>query len=66
MCTKGFLNYLSVIVVFLKVVFKDEIVKFSKHCGTFVIKESGGVKVHIMEFQKDNNNNKLPEWFKET
>ena len=30
MCTKGFLNYLSVIVVFLNVVFKDEIVKFSK------------------------------------
>ena len=34
MCTKGFLNYLSVIVVFLKVFFKDEIVKFSKHCIT--------------------------------
>ena len=28
MCTKGFLNYLSVIVVFLKVVFKDEIISF--------------------------------------
>ena len=40
MCTKGFLNYLSVIVVFLKVVFKDEIIKFSNHCGTFAIKES--------------------------
>ena len=48
MCTKGFLNYLSVIVVFLKVVFKDEIVKFSRHCGTFAIKESGGVKVQLM------------------
>ena len=62
MCSKGFLNYLSVIVVFLKVVFNDEIIKFSKHCGTFSIKESGGVKVQIMEFQKDNNNNnnKLP------
>ena len=34
MCTKGFLNYLSVIVVFLNVVFKDEIVKFSNNCGT--------------------------------
>ena len=34
MCTKGFLNQLSGIVVFLKVVFKDEIVKFSKNCGT--------------------------------
>ena len=45
MCTKGFLNYLNVIVVFLKVVFKDEIIKFLKHCDTFVIKESGGVKV---------------------
>ena len=39
------LNYLSAIVVFLKVVLKDEIVKFSKHCDTFAIKESGGVKV---------------------
>ena len=45
MCTKGFLNYLSAIVIFLKVVFKDEIVKFSKHCDTFAIKESRGVKV---------------------
>ena len=42
MCTKGFLNYLSVIRVFLKVVFKDEIVKFSKNCVTCAIKESGG------------------------
>ena len=39
-------------------------IKFSKNCGTFSIKESGGVKVQIMEFQKDNNNNKLPEWFR--
>ena len=49
MCTKGFLNLLSAIVVFFKVVFKDEIVKFSKNCGTFAIKESGGVKLQIME-----------------
>ena len=59
MCTKGFLNFLSVIVVFFKVVFKDKIIKFSKHCGTFVIKESGRVKVQIMKFKKKNNNNKL-------
>ena len=65
MCPKGFLNYLSAIRVFLKVVFKDEIIKFSKYCDTFTIKESGGVKVQIMEFQKDNNNNKLLEWFRE-
>ena len=65
MSIKGFLNYLSVIVVFLKVVFKDEIIKFSKHCGTFAIKESGGVKVQIMEFQNNNNNNKLSELFRE-
>ena len=65
MGTKDFLNYLSAIGVFLKVVLKDEIIKFSKHCGTFEIKESGGVKVQIMEFQKNNNNNKLPEWFRE-
>ena len=32
-CTKGFLNYLSTIVVCFNVVFKDEIVKFSKNCG---------------------------------
>ena len=59
MCTKGFLNYFSAIIEFLKVVFKDEIVNFLKNCGTCAIKESGGVKVQIMEFQKDNNNNKL-------
>ena len=49
MCTKSFLNYLSDIVVFFKVVFNDEIVKFSKHCGIFVIKEMGEVKVQIIE-----------------
>ena len=65
MCTKGFLNYFSAIIEFLKVVFKGQIVMFSKNCGTFAIKESGGVKVQIMKFQKDNNNNKLPKWFKE-
>ena len=45
MCTKGFLNYFSAIITFLKVVFKGEIIKFSKNCGTFAIKKSGGVKV---------------------
>ena len=50
MCTKGFLNYFSVIIEFLKIVFKGEIIKFSKNCGTFAIKESGWVKVQIMEF----------------
>ena len=59
-CTRGFLNYLSAKVIFLKVVLKDEIVKFSKHCCTFSIKESRGVKVQIMGFQNDNNNNKFP------
>ena len=62
MCTKGFLNYFSAIIEFLKVVFKGEIIKFSKNYRNFAPKESGGVKVQIMEFQKDNNNNKLPEW----
>ena len=52
MCTKGFLNYFSAIIEFLKVVFKGEIVKFSNNYGTFAIKESGGVKVQIMKFQK--------------
>ena len=61
MCIKGFLNYFNVIIEFWKVVFKGEIIKFSKNCDNFVIKESGGVKVQIMEFQKDNNNNKLPD-----
>ena len=41
MCTKSFLNYFSVIIEFLKVVFKGEIIKFSNNCSTFVIKESG-------------------------
>ena len=65
MCAKGFLNYFSAIIEFLKVVFKGEIVKFSKNGGTFAIKGSGGAKVQIMEFQKDTNNNKLPKWFRE-
>ena len=56
-CTKGFLNYFSAIIKFLKVVFKGEIVKFSKNCGTFVIKESGGVKVQIMEKKLENFKN---------
>ena len=45
MCTKGFLNYFNVIIEFWKVVFKVEIIKFSKNYDTFAIKESGGVKV---------------------
>ena len=48
-CTKGFLNYFRAIIEFLKVVFKGEIVKFSKNCCTFAIKESGGVKIQILE-----------------
>ena len=30
MCTKSFLNYFSVIIEFLKVVFKREIIKFQR------------------------------------
>ena len=45
MYTNGFLNYFSGIIEFLEIVFKGEIIKFSKNCGTFAIKESGGVKV---------------------
>ena len=52
MCTKGFLNYLSAMVVFFNIVFKDAIVKFSQNCGT--------VKPKKKKLQKDNNNNKLP------
>ena len=52
MCTKGFLNYFSVIIEFLKVVFKGEIIKFSKNCGTFAIKESGGVKFQLWNFKR--------------
>ena len=44
MYTKGFLNYFSAIIEFLKSCFKGEIIKFSKNCGTFAIKKSGGVK----------------------
>ena len=65
MCTKGFLNYFSAIIEFLEVVFKGEIIKLSKNCSTFAIKESGGVKVQIIKSQKDNNNNKLLEWLRE-
>ena len=52
MCTKGFLNYFSAIIEFWKVVFKGEIIKFSKNYGTFAIKESRWVKVQIMEFKR--------------
>ena len=41
----------------MKVVFKGEIVKFSKNCDAFVIKESGGVKVQIMEKKLENFKN---------
>ena len=58
MCTKGFLNYLSAIVIFLNVVFKDKIVKFSKNCGT--VKRKKKFIINFQNLQKDNNNNKLP------
>ena len=41
----------------MKAVFKGEIVKFSKNCGTFGIKESEGVKVQIMEKKLENFKN---------
>ena len=52
MCTKGFLNYFSAIIEFLKVVFKGEIIKFSKNGGTFAIKESEGVKFQLWNFKR--------------
>ena len=52
MCTKGFLNYFSAIIEFLKVVFKGEIVKFSKNCGTFAIKESEEGKYKLWNFKR--------------
>ena len=55
MCTKGFLNYLSAIVVFFNVVFKDEIVKFSNNCGT--IKPEKKIIRNFQNLPKDNNNN---------
>ena len=64
MCTKGFLNYLSAIVAFLNVVFKDEIVKFSKNCGTIKLRKKNIIR-KFQNLQKGNNNNKLPKWFKE-
>ena len=64
MCTKGFLNYLSVIVVFLNVVFKDESVKFLKNCG--IVKPQKKIIRNFQKLQKyNNNNNKLSEWFRE-
>ena len=35
MCTKGFLNYFSVIIEFLKVVFKGEMIKIFKELWHF-------------------------------
>ena len=58
MCTKGFLNYLSAIVVFFNVVFKNEIVKFSKNCS--IVKPKKKIIRNFQKLQKDNNNsNKL-------
>ena len=59
MCIKDFLNYLSVIVVFFNIVFKDQIVKVSKNCGT-VKPEKKIIIRNFQNLQKDNNNNKLP------
>ena len=42
MYTKGFLNYLSVIVVFLTFVFKDEIVKFQRILAVFLLRKVEG------------------------
>ena len=44
MCTKGFLNYFSAIIEFLKVVLKN--------CGTFTIKESFGVEFQSWNFKR--------------
>ena len=52
MCPKDFLNCFSAIIEFLKVVFKGEIIKFSNNCGTFAIKESGGVKYKLWNFKR--------------
>ena len=42
MRTKGFFNYFSAIIEFLKVVFKGEIIKFSKNCGIFQLRKVEG------------------------
>ena len=58
-CTKGFLNYFSAIIEFLKVVFKGKFVMFSKNCGIFAIKESGGVKVQLWKKLEIFKNGKM-------
>ena len=60
---KGFLNYLSAIVVFLNVVFKDEIV--FKELWHYKIQKKKKIIRNFQKLQKDNNNNKLLEWFSE-
>ena len=52
MCTKGLINYFSAIIEFLKIVFNGEIINFSKNCGTFAIKESGGGKYKLWNFKR--------------
>ena len=42
MCTKSFLNFFSAIIEFLKVVFKSEIVKFSKNCDILQLRKMEG------------------------
>ena len=41
----------------MKVVFKGKIIKFSKNCATFSIKESGEGKIQIMEKKLENFKN---------
>ena len=49
----------NAIVIFLGVVIKDKIVKFSNNCGTYTIKEIGGGENTNYGISKDNNINKL-------
>ena len=55
MCTKCHCNIFGSCI-------KDKIVKFSKNCGTFEIKESGGGESTNYGILKDNNINKLPKY----
>ena len=57
MCTKCHCNTFGSCI-------KDKIVKFSKNCGTFEIKESGGGESTNCGILKDNNINKLKKYFR--
>ena len=52
MCTKGFLNYFSVIIEFLIIVLRVKLLSFQRIVTLLQLKESGGVKFQLWNFKR--------------